>query len=88
MSYKADKRIYLNSAGQVCEEGDPDCASLLVAEGGTLSQADARKYGLLKDAEAAPDAPAESKAVAEPPRTKALTAPKGSKSDEAERQAE
>lgn len=75
--YKATQRIYLNRAGQVCAEDDPDAASLLLAEGQSMSDAQARKYGLVPDAPEAP--PAEGKAVAEPPRTKALAAPKDRK---------
>jgi hypothetical protein len=79
--YHATKRIYLNRADQVCEENDPDAATLLVGVGGTLSDAQARKYGLVQDDASAPEAPAESKAVAEPPHTKAMRAPKGAKSE-------
>jgi enoyl-CoA hydratase/carnithine racemase len=81
--YKADRRYYLNSRGQAVEEGDPDAQSLLVAEGQSLSAADARKYGLIADepqAEAEADAPATGgKAVPAPPHTKAHRAPDGAK---------
>jgi hypothetical protein len=80
LMYTADHRIYLNSAGQVCVEGDPDAASLLLAEGQSMPDAQARQYGLVQDEAPAPEAPpAEGKAMTAPPRTKALAAPKDRK---------
>lgn len=74
--YIATRRIYINSAGAVCDEHDPDAASLLLAEGQGMPDAEARKYELLP---AEPEAEAEGKAVAAPPHNKALSAPRGSK---------
>jgi hypothetical protein len=83
MAFQSDKRLYLTSDGQVVEEGDERAATLLVGEGGQLSDADAAKYGLNGKA---PDAPksadvaapqSESKQRAQ--ATKAVSAPEGNK---------
>jgi hypothetical protein len=39
-------RKYLTADGRVVDEGDPSAVSLLVGEGGQLSDEDAEKYGL------------------------------------------
>jgi enoyl-CoA hydratase/carnithine racemase len=83
--YKADRRYYLNSRGQAVEEGDPDAQSLLVAEGQSLSAADARKYGLVADEpQAEADAPATGARLSPPRRTQRRTARRMGRS-EAER---
>lgn len=69
MPFKADKRYYLNSQGQAVGEEDPDIQSLLVAEGGELPLADARRYGLVQEEE--PAAEPQSKAVEAAPANKA-----------------
>jgi hypothetical protein len=48
--YVSDRRLYLDKDGNVVEHNDVNKLTLLVAEGGSLSQEDARKYGLI-DAE-------------------------------------
>lgn len=62
--YTADKRLYVNADGtKVVDEDSPDAASLLIAEGGELSDEDAKKYGLKNTAESkAEHAPSEDKA--------------------------
>jgi hypothetical protein len=51
MAFISDRRLYLNSArSRVVEESDPGAAFLLVGAGGSLDDATARKYGLIKDA--------------------------------------
>jgi hypothetical protein len=75
MAYTSDKRLYLTSDGQVVEEGDERAATLLVGEGGQLSDEQAAQYGLTGK-QAVPQA--ESK----PQRaqaTKAVNAPQGNK---------
>lgn len=92
MRWTADQRYYLTADGRAVPKGHPDARSLLIHAGGTLSEADARRYGLLpappvpEPAEPAPDAapaprPA-SKAVSAPPHTKASAAPQGVKAAE------
>lgn len=49
-TYTYDERLYLNKAGEVVGDGDPDKLTLLVAAGSSISFADALKYGLI-DAE-------------------------------------
>jgi hypothetical protein len=45
------RRLYLNSdRSRVVEESDPDAAFLLIGAGGSLDDATARQYGLIKDA--------------------------------------
>lgn len=67
-TWTADRRLYLDKDGKVVEADDPNRASLLVAEGGQLPLADAKRLGLVEVA------PAEIKAIAPKPnkaRTKA-----------------
>lgn len=45
--YRSPRRLHLTRDGKVCLPGDPKSASLLVAEGGELSDEDAKKYGLI-----------------------------------------
>ena len=56
--HKSDRRLYLDAEGKVVEADDPNRATLLVSEGGTLPMEDARRYGLLNEAaeKAAPEA--------------------------------
>lgn len=57
--FTSTRRLYLNrDKTGVVEEGDPEAAFLLVAEGGELPHEEAEKYGLTTKA-----APAETKAV-------------------------
>ena len=69
--WTSDRRLYLDAAGTVVEEGDPASATLLVIEGGTLDMARARELGLV-------DA-AEGKQVAAPPATKQALGPVATK---------
>ena len=69
--WTSDRRLYLDAAGSVVEEGDPTSATLLVIEGGTLDMARARELGLV-------DAP-EGKQVAAPPATKQVLGPAATK---------
>lgn len=62
MSYISKKRLWLTADGaRVVEEGDPAAAFLLVGEGGTVSDEDAKRYNLtaLEPAPAPWDAKAE-----------------------------
>jgi hypothetical protein len=56
MPFQSDKRLYLTADDQVVEEGDERAVSLLVGEGGQLSDAQAAKYGLGSAPEATPQA--------------------------------
>lgn len=52
-SMKAEKRMYLTSDGTVVDEGHPDAAFLLAAEGQEIPNEEAERYGLLSgDAQA------------------------------------
>lgn len=54
---KADKRYYLNAdRSRVVEEGDPDAAYLLAAEGTDISNEDVERYGLGDKKPKAPEA--------------------------------
>lgn len=44
--WTADRRLYLNAAGQVVEADDPTRASLLVAVGNSIPMAEAIRLGL------------------------------------------
>lgn len=55
--YIATERLYLNKEGNVVGAKDPSKETLLVAAGGVLPEATARKCGLIKDEEPEPDAP-------------------------------
>ena len=59
--WQADRRIYLDQAGNVVEADDPKKHSLLVAEGLFLPIEVAEQYGLTKAAK-----PAKKEAEAEP----------------------
>ena len=69
--WTSDRRLYLDAAGTVVEEGDPASATLLVIEGGVLDMARARELGLVDVAE--------SKQVAAPPATKQVLGPPATK---------
>lgn len=47
----SDRRLYLDKQGRVVEHTDPSKVTLLVAAGGTLLESEARRLGLLKEAE-------------------------------------
>jgi hypothetical protein len=66
--FVSDRRLYLDSEGNVVEADDPNRARLLVGEGGTVPAADAERYGL-KAQSTAP----ENKQVDGPQATKAAT---------------
>ena len=51
----SDKRVYADKDGNLVDAKDPARHTLVVAEGGSLSQDKARSYGLLKD-DSAPEA--------------------------------
>ncbi len=71
MPYVSEKRLYLADDGKtVVEEGDPRAATLLVGVGGTLSDEDAKRYGLADDGEKD-----KAKAKADAPANKAKSAP-------------
>lgn len=53
--FTSDKRLMLTEDNQVVKDGDPKAVKLLVAEGGTLSDEDAAKYGLSGDGKEADD---------------------------------
>jgi len=69
VTYTSDKQLWLDAEGKVVSE-PPASGSLLVGEGGELSDEDAEKYGLTKQAN-----PAEEKARDEPPSNKARSSP-------------
>jgi hypothetical protein len=68
--YTAHERLYLNAdKSKVVKEGDPDARFLLVAEGGEITDDEAREYGLMgehahRDMPAAMPAADEAKAQA------------------------
>jgi hypothetical protein len=62
--WTADRRLYLDQDGKVVEADDPNRASLLVAQGGSIPLADAERYGLV---------------TVEPQQVKAVAAPKANK---------
>jgi hypothetical protein len=45
--YTSSERLYLDKSGNIVPEDSPHVNSLLVAAGGQITEADARKYGLL-----------------------------------------
>jgi hypothetical protein len=47
----SDRRLYLTADKKVVEEGNPEAKTLLVGEGGELSEEDAGKYGLALEGE-------------------------------------
>lgn len=57
---RSSERLFLTRDGRVVGEGDEAADSLLVGEGGTISEEDATRYGLeISDAPAAFDVEAE-----------------------------
>lgn len=48
-AYVSDRRLYLDAAGNLVEANDPAKLTLLVAEGSTLTEAQARQYGLVDE---------------------------------------
>ena len=87
MSYTSDKRLYLTREGEVVGEGDERAATLLVGEGGQLSDEQAAKYGLTgkqaapksADVPAAESADGSDSGKSAPKQTKAVAAPEGNK---------
>lgn len=80
--YTADRRLYVNQdRSRLVEESDPDAYFLLVAEGGGLSDAVARQYGLIEDPKPKEKEPtaaedeSEAKAVKRPTEDKAVRGP-------------
>jgi hypothetical protein len=66
--FVADRRLYLDSEGNVVEADDPNRARLLVGVGGTVPAADAERYGLKAQSKAP-----ENKQVDGPQATKEAT---------------
>lgn len=61
----ADRRLYLDEAGNVVEANDPTRRSLLVPAGGSIPLADAERYGLVsREEKAAPAKPNKAKTKA------------------------
>jgi hypothetical protein len=47
MGFQSDKRLYVNAdKSKVVEEDSPEAAYLLVGQGGTVTDEDAKKYNL------------------------------------------
>ena len=67
----AGPRLWRTADDQVVQEGDPRAAFLLVAPGQTLSDDEARRYGLSADAEKA-ELPKPNKARRGGPENKAV----------------
>jgi hypothetical protein len=92
MTYKLDRTLHLTHApghpdAKAVEEDDPAGRFVLGGAGAEIPEADAERYGLLKEkaaagkaaaeeAESEQDAPAEAKAVDAPPENKAVSARK------------
>jgi hypothetical protein len=82
--YESPKRLYVTmDRSRVVDESDPEAAYLLVAEGGSLTEEEARQYGLMGGDAPTPEAP-EAEAPAEeeadakakrPAANKAVTGP-------------
>lgn len=64
---ESGKAIYRTQDGRLVDEGDEAAAFLVVGPKGQISDADARQYGLVREAEAEPTA----KAVEKPAENKA-----------------
>jgi hypothetical protein len=86
MPFKSDKRMFLNADKSAVVDADsPDAAFLFVAEGQTVSDEDAEKYGLEAPAEADADeaegdeGEADTKAESKPRATKAMAKAKATK---------
>lgn len=55
-NWTADRRLWLTSdRSRVVEDGDPEAAFQLIAPGQQMRELDARKFGLLKEADKAED---------------------------------
>lgn len=48
IQWTSPTRLYLDKDGKVCDEKDPNKASLLVGEGGTIPQSQAVELGLIE----------------------------------------
>lgn len=69
--YTATERLYLDAEGKVVKADDPNRTSLLVAAGGSLTDAEARRYGLLDAPEAKAAEPKVNKSIGKAPANKA-----------------
>jgi hypothetical protein len=66
---KADRRLYLNAdRSRVVEDGDPEAAYLLAAEGTDISNEDVRRYGLDKKQAPEPEPMVVHSIAADPPK--------------------
>lgn len=45
--WSSNERYYIDNQGNICEESDPNCQTLLVAKGGSIPLRVAEKYGLV-----------------------------------------
>lgn len=71
--YIATERLYLDKDGNVVKDKDPARVSLLVGVGGTLTDDQARQYGLVAaPEEKAVTAPKANKAIGKPPANKSV----------------
>lgn len=67
--YKADKRLYLTAdRSRVVEEGDPEAASLLAAEGQEILDAEAERLGLTGTAKSKAEPVVVHSTAADPPK--------------------
>lgn len=62
--YIADRNLYLDADGNLVEEDNPAQVRQLIGRGGSLSKADAEKYGLMKSAKPEAEEEGEEKATA------------------------
>lgn len=76
--WTAKQRVYVDANGKVVPEDSPKAARLLVGEGGTLPEAEAKRLGLLDDEPdtKSQDKPAETKAVHHAPEDKGTSGPR------------
>lgn len=66
---QADKRYYLNAdRSRVVEEGDPEAAYLLAAEGAEISNEDVARYGLGSKKAKEPEPTVVQSITADPPK--------------------
>lgn len=68
--YVATERLYADKDGNLVGEKDPKKAYLVVGVGGTLSDEDARRYGLIDAPAAKATEPKANKAIGKPPANK------------------
>lgn len=72
--WTSDKRLYLDSNGNVVAANHPDKLTLLVREGGQMPMAQAVALGLVANKEAKPEAEVSEEAEAKPKAAKKKTA--------------